>query len=79
MERENPKSLFYFMRNIIPYFDNDHSFSCFKIPNYETDLVSKVIFPNTIAVNNIVVATSLGPVYFAEFDTKTPGICKTTK
>lgn len=32
------------MRNLIPYFDNDHSFSCYKIPNFETEMVIKVAF-----------------------------------
>lgn len=64
------------MRNLIPYFDNDYSFSTFKIPGFETDMVSKVAF--TSADNTLIVTTSLGTVFYAQYDPAKPGECKKT-
>jgi hypothetical protein len=64
------------MRNLIPYFDNDYSFSSFKIPGFETDLVSKLAFPSI--ENTLVVATNFGTVFYAQYDPAKPGECRKT-
>lgn len=44
------------MKNLIPYFDSEYSFAYYKIPNYETEMISKVSFPQEDST--IVVATN---------------------
>jgi hypothetical protein len=65
------------MRNIIPYFDNDHSFSSFKIPGFETDMIIKVAFPQQ--ESTIMVATTFGNLFYAKFDPNAPGNAKQIK
>ena len=44
------------MKSIIPYFDSEYSFASYKIGNYESDMISKVTFPQE--ENVILVATN---------------------
>jgi hypothetical protein len=66
------------MRNWISSLDNDKSFSCFKIPGYETEMIIKVALlyqeENTIAI-----ATTFGNVFYAQFDPNTSGSSKLIK
>lgn len=44
------------MKSVIPYFEAEYSFAYYKIPNFETDMISKVTFPRED--NVILIATN---------------------
>lgn len=72
-DAKNPKSVFNFMKGLIPYFSSQWSFAQFRIPPCKS-----IVEFGPKDKNIIIVATYDGKYYVGEFNPKTGGDCKKT-
>jgi len=40
----NPKSLFYFLRRVMPHFDAEYSYCTYEMPDFEPEMVTVAAF-----------------------------------